>query len=611
MSLNHDQKKFVKDNVRNLPPKEMAQRLQISENEVLDYLKERWRDDKYKRYIASIQNPHSQECPPSVSSFSFKNWIKNVNNIGAIIFLVILVIGVYMNGIHAVFLSDDFGIVQNKRIGDIHFVLEQPTSFLRPLLYLIAYKIGGLQPELFRMINIFMHTGSTILVYIIFSLMVGLPFAFFGATLFAVHPMLAESVTWISGGPYSTYTLFFLLSLLFYMLSIKGKKYYIGSIIFFLLSVVSSVLGVAMSAGFLLYEFCFGNIKKNWLKVVPYLVISIIWFTILIPFLSQRISVQKTQFYQEVQVQNPLTQIPIAITSYIQLYIWPDKLTLYHSELSFPLEEYIIRVILSVIFVGITLYFYKKNKYIFFWLSLFFISLAPTLSPLTVAWVVAERYVYLGTIGLVFCTAYFFYWLSKKKEFKTIAYIVFSFIIIALAIRTIVRNVDWLNEDNLWIATAKTSPSSPNTHNNMGDVYTRHGDFVKAAEEFKMAIKIKPNYADAYHNLGNAYRQMGKDKEALASYEKAAEMNPRLWQTHQNLAALYFSMGNIDAALKQIQTAININDANVDLKINEAIVYMKIGRLKEAEQILSIALAQDPNNETAKKIMAEVKASKK
>ena len=76
-------------------------------------------------------------------------------------------------------------------------------------------------------------------------------------------------------------------------------------------------------------------------------------------------------------------------------------------------------------------------------------------------------------------------------------------IVVSLSIRTIVRNVDWKNEDNLWVATGKVAPSGAPIHNNLGDVYARHNDYPKAIEEFTRATQINPGYADAYHNLAN------------------------------------------------------------------------------------------------------------
>jgi len=125
-----------------------------------------------------------------------------------------------------------------------------------------------------------------------------------------------------------------------------------------------------------------------------------------------------------------------------------------------------------------------------------------------------------------------------------------------------VRNQDWQNEDTLWIVTSKTSPRIPYTWNNMGDVYSRHGDYKKAAEMFERAITLDPTYADAYHNLAETYRDMGEIGDAILMYEKAIVLNPKLWQSHQALAGIYYSKKDYQKALYHIEQALKIVPEN-------------------------------------------------
>jgi tetratricopeptide (TPR) repeat protein len=174
--------------------------------------------------------------------------------------------------------------------------------------------------------------------------------------------------------------------------------------------------------------------------------------------------------------------------------------------------------------------------------------------------------VYFGTLGILVTIAYGFERLFKYSDFRHVVWFVFGLLIVALSTRTIVRNVDWKNEDNLWFATAKYSPSSPNNHNNLGDVYARQGDLPKAAEEFKIAIQLKPNYADAYHNLGITYQRMGQFDKAIASYQEAIRLSPILWQSYQNLSMVYFENGDYKTARDYIVRALEIDPNNPTLK---------------------------------------------
>ncbi|MBI4039046.1 tetratricopeptide repeat protein, partial [Candidatus Daviesbacteria bacterium] len=247
----------------------------------------------------------------------------------------------------------------------------------------------------------------------------------------------------------------------------------------------------------------------------------------------------------------------------------------------------------------------KKNKFLFFWLSFFLIALSPTLTPFKLNWIVAERYLYLPSLGIFAGVAFLLDKLAQKRQHKYIIYALFTLTIILLSSRTIMRNIDWKNEDNLWIATGKTSPSSPNTHNNLGDVYGRLGDKQTALREFQKAIELKPNYGDAYHNLGNTYRELGQADKALENYQKALEFNPKLWQSYQNIASLYFQSKQFDKALDFIQKGVLINPKNINLRVNLGIVYLAIGEKKKAKEIFDLVLSVDPQNQFAKQGIME------
>jgi len=249
---------------------------------------------------------------------------------------------------------------------------------------------------------------------------------------------------------------------------------------------------------------------------------------------------------------------------------------------------------------------WKKNRLIFFWLAFFIISLLPTLTPFGISWIVAERYVYLGTVGIIAITSYGLMGLINNKKTEAIGYLIFIIIILSLMTRTIVRNFDWENQDTLWLAAAKTSPSSAQNHNNLGDLYGRHGDLKRSAEEFRIAIKLNPYYADAYHNLGNTYQQMGSPAAALENYQLALKYNPNLWQSYQNIAAIYFNQEKYDLAEKEIQKSIKVFPNNPQLHVNLGVIYLKMKDKKKAEESFMKALTIDPKNEQAKLGLIEV-----
>lgn len=600
MNFDGAQKKFIKKNIHKLSLKEISKRLNIDENEIISYLREKWGGRRTDAFLkARSNNKETAKIKKSKITLLLN------------ILLVVLTIIVYANSLTNGFVSDDIQVIlKNNQIGNLNSVFSNPSIFISPLLYFVIYKLFGLSAVVFRMINILLHIANVILVFNIVALFSNPFIAFATASFFSVHPLTIEAVGWISGGPYVRYSFFLLMSLFLYIKQ-KKRNYFWYALIFFVFSLFSSDKAIVVPLFFLLYEIVFGEVREIGVfgvvkKLTPYFAIAGCWVLFYMTQLGGRISGLSNQTYSQVRMLNPFVQIPIAITSYLQLIFWPDKLTLYHSEMFFGPLNFTIRVIGLIGIIGVIGWAWFKNKQIFFWLSFFIISLLPTLTPFGISWIVAERYVYLGLIGVLFVVSYLLFFLIKNKKTEGLGYLIFIICLIGLMARTIVRNADWKNEDTLWTSMITTSPSDPKTHNNLGDMYGRQGNPKKAEEEFKKAISLNPNYADAYHNLANTYITMKKYDLALKNYEKAVSINPNLWQSYQNMAAIYFSANNLDLAKKNMEKAIMINPKDSSLYLNLAIVYLKSGDKATGRSAALKALELDPGNEKIKQMLIEI-----
>jgi len=577
MGLDNFQKNYIKKNIRHLPISKIAADLELAEEEVFGYLKKKWSKEKYEKFVRNHSGPKISSSENNIS-FSFVNFFRE--NRFSLALLTLLVLGVYANSFGNEFVSDDIGgFLRNPNIGKFSSITGNPMHFSLPGFFqFFAYHIGGLNPFAFRIINILSHLGCAFLIYILLSLSMKKKIAIIAASIFAVHPILIESVSWISGGLYSIYSFFFLLSFLFYLFSENNRKYLYYSIAFFALSIFSSEKATVLFLVFILYELAFGSIRHNWKIILPYFSISFVLLILYISKIGYRVSSIESQSYQSTEgIFNPFVQIPVALGSYLKLIFWPAKLTLYQTEMMFTQGQYILFILITLVFFSAVIWGYFKNKNIFFWLAFFFITLLPTLTPFKISWIVAERYVYLGTLGIIVIVAILFDKILKLNEnAKMVGYFALIVIIASLSVRTIIRNKDWKSEDTLWLATAQVAPSGQQIHNNLGDVYARQGNLEKAVEEFKKAIAINPNYADAYHNLANTYQQIGQVDLAVENYQKALEINPQIWQSYQNLAAIYFNSGQYDIAEENIKKALEINPSEENLQQNLQIIQSKM-----------------------------------
>ena len=67
-------------------------------------------------------------------------------------------------------------------------------------------------------------------------------------------------------------------------------------------------------------------------------------------------------------------------------------------------------------------------------------------------------------------------------------------------------------------------PSCSDCYINLGTVYTRQKDWVKADESYRKALGIDPKSVEAYNGLANAYNLQGKTKEAQEMLAEATKL---------------------------------------------------------------------------------------
>lgn len=477
--------------------------------------------------------------------------------------LVALVIIAYFNSLGNGLVSDDKLIEKEMplfRNFGYMFNRDLFSFFRKTFLYSFLYFLSGdnVTSLVFRLPNLLFHAGNAFLIFTILSLMTKKTVAFLASVIFAVHPISTEAITWIAAGNYPQYVFFFLLSFLFYLLSLRGKKFYFLSIFFFVIAILTTNRLFLMTV-FISYEFFLGNIRKNWKKLVPFSVLGFIWVGYHFFQINSVTTDLASQTYSDSGLVNPLIKIPYALATYLELIFWPMKLTFYHSDINFSLNIVVWKWFVSLTFLGLISYSYFKKRFLGFFLSLFLIGLALNLTPFKISQFMAERYLYFTQIGIIVPVSLALYKLQQSKKYWSLGYLLFFLIVLSLLVRTIVRNQDWKDTDTLMLATVKTTPQSPRAQNNVGAYYYRLGQLDKAAEHFQEAIKANHRFADAYHNLGEVYLRVQKNDEAIELNQKALEFNPSMWQAYQNLGEAYLAKGEKDKAVQALQLGLKIN----------------------------------------------------
>lgn len=507
-----------------------------------------------------------------------------------------LVAVTYSNALTGEPVSDDVGMfTENLAVTQGTDLFNFRTSLFAVVLRVI-YVFFQANPVPYHLFNILAHLGCVLLVYFIIRRLKNAAVAVGAASLFAVHPILVEAVSWISGGSYMLYSIFLLGAFYLYLDEKRRASRYWLMLIFAWLALYTGNKAIIFPFIILLYEFALGDVRKNLKYIAGFGAIAAVFLILTIPTVGPRVAEITTGTVANKSFENPIMQFPFSISNYILLYLWPAKLTFYYSELYLPFTDWLWRAALTLAYLGLTVYMFFRNRFVFFWLAFFLVAMAPVLTPLRVAWLVAERYTYLGSVGIFAAVSYGAWWVGHRWHKQKVIYGILAVVVVALMVRSIIRNQDWQTPEKLWFATVKVSPSSPLVHYNLAGVYIERKQPELAIAEFQKAVKLNPLYFEAYHNMGNVYFSQGKGREALESYLKALEVNPQLWVSYQNMAAVYMAANRPDEALKAIDKAQQIAPNEPILYAYRGFIFLKIGKKDESRAAYEAALQLDPGN---------------
>lgn len=336
-------------------------------------------------------------------------------------------------------------------------------------LYLSLYTLFGYNPFTFHLASMVLHITNVLLAYTVFSLIlkssnrVNVPeakiIAFFTALLFAVHPFNVESVAWMSASKVLVYTFFYLAATLMYIQYIQKERfyYYVFALLLFVCSFLGKEQAVTFPVWILLLYWIMGKDLKNkkmWLKLTPFFVLSI--FFGVVTMLSQSAVGQGALAAQPTYpLWQRLVYACYTFAEYLFKCFFPYKLSYLYpfpSVIGQPLPSWLLIYPLLIVVAISSLWNYLARWYMAFCLLFFGIHIGVALHiiPLSRFAVVADRYVYLSSIGITFIIAYFIVW-SCLHYTKWRKFIIGGFIcyILALGVYANLRSRVWYDTDTL------------------------------------------------------------------------------------------------------------------------------------------------------------------
>jgi hypothetical protein len=170
--------------------------------------------------------------------------------------------------------------------------------------------------------------------------------------------------------------------------------------------------------------------------------------------------------------------------------------------------------------------------------------------------IVAERTLYLSSVGAVLIFAMVFEWLRRVRPSAILACGVV--LVAAGSVRTWTRSPVWRSNRSLLLTTAAQHPEGSWTHAALGRVFAANSGFAQAADEYLISLSIFPRspvvWSEAINAAINAHRFAQADSMVVEA-ERAAPNHYLVKVAHAHAA---FESARFAEALEAARDAIMI-----------------------------------------------------
>lgn len=548
-----------------------------------------------------------------------------------IAFLAIFLVALlnFSNVVSGNFVADDMPyIVENEIIHtlfnpDILFSKEHLSrgfvkfNNYRPIYFFalsLEYYLFGLDPFPYHLINIFLHTiNSFLLYYLTLKYTNKKILAILSTLIFVVHPIHTEAVSNIIGLSELLTAFFLLLAIWSYSNSKTLNFYYFFSLICYLFGIMSKESGVVLPGIIILLDVCSSSLNSNNFKSKLFYYIG--YLLTFLGYLALKISIRgsivnsKQLVFTEGNVLERIYTMSLVFLEYFRLLIWPNKLVAFYDIFLIPIVKTptfqvvsALSLILALLFTGLILIKYEK---ITAFSILFFFGTMSVVSNIffDLGVIMAERFLYFPSISI--CLLFglgLYYLINKGNTLKLVGVSLSFFIICSMTVRTYFRNLDWLTQDSVREAFLRDAPSSPRNAVMQQDKIVQLFDKGQVNEAIELAQKIVrdyPNYALAHHKLGKMLQSIGKDKEALEYFRNASNLRPDNLEMRISYALSLLNTGALSEAKIELETIIQINPNLAETHNYLGIIYLNLGLYPQAKSEFQKSLSLDPNYKAA------------
>ncbi|XP_026058254.1 transmembrane and TPR repeat-containing protein 3-like isoform X1 [Carassius auratus] len=550
--------------------------------------------------------------------------------------LIGLVVGCYWNSLLCGFVFDDVSAILDNK--DLRPTTPLKNLFLndfwgtpmseershksyRPLTVLtfrLNYLFSALSSSSYHLFNVVLHAVVCVLFLHFCRLLLDRSTSLIAALLFAVHPIHTEAVTGVVGRAELLSSIFLLAAFLEYTKS-KGADHsivwtpIISTVFLVAVATLCKEQGITVIGICCIYEvfvaqgFTLPMLIDTLLQVLsgqdgfPYAVLQTLLKLIVLIISTLLLVIVRVQVIQSqlpvfTRFDNPAAVSSTPTRQLTFNYLLPVNawLLLNPSELccdwtmgTIPLVESLMDprnlatvtfyAMLSLLAYHSLWYGHSSAKIVMMALSLIVLPFIPASNLFfPVGFVVAERVLYVPSMGFCVLVAHGFKLLSQRGGLKKTSWLLMGVLLTTHAVKTFNRNWDWESEYTLFTSALKVNRNNAKLWNNVGHALENQNSYERALRYFLQATRVQPDDIGAHMNVGRTYKNLNRSREAEEAYLIAKSLMPQIIPG------------------KKYATRVAPNHLNVYINLAN-LIRANDSRLEEADQLYRQAISMRPD----------------
>jgi protein O-mannosyl-transferase len=468
----------------------------------------------------------------------------------------------------------------------------------------LEHKLWGDEYLGYHLVNVLWHCLAVTLIYLIVTRL-KIPGAFLAAAIFAVHPVMVESVAWMTEQKNTLSAVLYLSAMLMYLRfdESRTRTYYAVALGFFALALLTKTVVVTLPVALLIiFWWQRGTLtwRRDVLPLVPIFALSIVsgLMTVWVEHTYVRSQLER---YDLTYVQRSLLA-GRDIWFYLSKLVWPTNLTFIYPRWTIdPAQwwQWVFSIAALATTIGFWLMRNRSRAPLAAWL--FFCStLLPVLGFVNVYMFtytyVADHLQYLASLGMiVLASAAIASGLQRlSPPARRVGIAVCIMYVGALAALSRRQSPIYADAVTLYEDTLRSNPECWMAHNNLGKQLADIGEHASAIEHYQAALRLKPDYPEAHNNLGNAFIRTGRMPEAIRELQAALAIKPDFFNALNNLGSALSHSGRDSEAVSMIQSALALAPDHPVALNNLGLALIHLGRFPEAIVHIEHALRLNP-----------------